>query len=141
MFVCLVSNSSRMFPSLWGPFQMYLLHLVSSLPSRYTAFVFSRKVKILLYFSLSQYYYHYSVSSFSHQRLSMVSQWNLSESKYQVFSILLNILADLNTLVWMVSTHPLIYKSSSPRTNPLETVPSAPITIGITVTFMFHRFL
>ena len=41
----------------------------------------------------------------------------------------------------MVSTRPLISKSSSPCTNPLVTVPSAPITIGITVTFMFHRFV
>ena len=40
----------------------------------------------------------------------------------------------------MVSTHPLISKSSSLCTSPLVTVPSAPITIGITVTFMFHRF-
>ena len=30
--------------------------------------------------------------------------------------------------------------SSSPRTNPLMTEPSTPITIGITVTFIFHSF-
>ena len=40
----------------------------------------------------------------------------------------------------MVSTRPLIFKSSSPCTNSLVTVPSAPITTGITVTFKFHRF-
>ena len=40
----------------------------------------------------------------------------------------------------MVSTHPLISKLSCPHTNPLVTVPSAPITIGITVTFMFYSF-
>ena len=40
----------------------------------------------------------------------------------------------------MVSTRPLISKSSSSCTNPLVTVPSAPITIGNTVTFMFHGF-
>ena len=34
----------------------------------------------------------------------------------------------------MVSICPLISKSSSLFTNPLEIVPSAPITIGITVT-------
>ena len=38
----------------------------------------------------------------------------------------------------MVSARPLISKSSSPCTNPLVTVPGAPITIAITVTFMFH---
>ena len=40
----------------------------------------------------------------------------------------------------MVSTRPLISKSPSPFNNPLVTVPRVPVTIGITVTFMFHRF-
>ena len=40
----------------------------------------------------------------------------------------------------MISTSPLISKSSNPCINPLVTVPSAPITVGITVTFMFHSF-
>ena len=40
----------------------------------------------------------------------------------------------------MVSTHPIISKSSSSCTNSLVTVPKAPITIDITVTFMFHNF-
>ena len=40
----------------------------------------------------------------------------------------------------MVSTLPLISKFSSPCTNPLVIVPGAPITIGITVTFIFHSF-
>ena len=31
-------------------------------------------------------------------------------------------------------------KSSRPFNNPLVTVPKAPITIGTTVTFMFHKF-
>ena len=54
---------------------------------------------------------------------------------------LLCILADLNNaVVWMVSFRPLISKSSSPCINPLKTVPSELITIGITVTFMFHSF-
>ena len=38
----------------------------------------------------------------------------------------------------MASTCPLIFNSFSPFTNPLGTVLSAPITIGIIVTFMFH---
>ena len=41
----------------------------------------------------------------------------------------------------MVSTRPLISKSSSPCTHPLVAVPRAPTTIGITVTFMLHSFL
>ena len=40
----------------------------------------------------------------------------------------------------MVSIRPLISKSTCPCSNHLLTVPSAPITIGITVTFMLHRF-
>ena len=84
----------------------------------------------------------YSFESFSLRRQLMVSHWNLSDSKsLQVSRTLLSILADLNNaVVWMVSTHPLISKSSCPCTNPLVTVPSALITIRITVTFMFHSF-
>ena len=53
----------------------------------------------------------------------------------------MNILVDLNNaVVWMVSSRPLISKFSSPFINPLVTVPRAPITIGINVTFMFHSF-
>ena len=40
----------------------------------------------------------------------------------------------------MVSTRPLISKSSWPYINPLVTVPRAPITIDITVIFMFNSF-
>ena len=72
----------------------------------------------------------------------MVFHWSLSDSKsLQVSRTPLSILADLiNAVVWIVSTL-LISKSSSPCTNPLVTVPSAPITIGISVTFMFFSVL
>ena len=72
----------------------------------------------------------------------MVSHWSLSDNKCpQVSRILLSILADLNNaVVRMVSTRPLISKSSSPYNNPLVVVTRSPITIGITVTFMFHSF-
>ena len=40
----------------------------------------------------------------------------------------------------IVSTRPLISKSSCPYTNSLVTAQRAPITIGIIVTFMFHSF-
>ena len=54
---------------------------------------------------------------------------------------LLSILADLNNaIVWMVSIRSLISKTSSPFTSPLVFVLWAPITIGITVTFMVHSF-
>ena len=59
----------------------------------------------------------------------------------QVLRTLLSILADLNNaVVWTVTTRLVISKSSGPCTNPLVTVPRAPITIGNIVTFMFHSF-
>ena len=72
----------------------------------------------------------------------MVFHWSLSDSKSsQISRTLLSILSDLNNaLVWTASTRPVISKSSSPCANSLVTLPSAPITIGITVTFMFHSF-
>ena len=72
----------------------------------------------------------------------MVPQWSLSDNKsLHVSTTLPSLLADLiNAVIWMVSTLPLISKSSSPCTNPLVTVPRALITIGIIVTFVFHSF-
>ena len=69
----------------------------------------------------------------------MAFHWSLRDNKSpQVSWNLLRILADLNNaVVHRVSTHPLIFKSSSPFINPSVTVP---ITIGINVTFMFHSF-
>ena len=43
-----------------------------------------------------------------------------------------------NSVVWMVSSCSLISKSSCLFIIPLGIVPSAPITIGVTVSFMFH---
>ena len=72
----------------------------------------------------------------------MFFHWRLSDSKSpQVSRTLLSILANLNNaVVLMISTHSLISKSSSALTNPLVTVPRAPITTGINVTLMFHSF-
>ena len=59
----------------------------------------------------------------------------------QVSRTFLSILADLkNTVICMVTTCPLMSKSSSHGINPLVTVPSAPITIVIALTFIFHSF-
>ena len=72
----------------------------------------------------------------------MVFHGSLSDCKSpQVSRTLLSILAVLNNaVIWMVSTRPPASKSSSPFSNPLVTVPNAPITIGIIVTCMFHSF-
>ena len=77
-----------------------------------------------------------------HTNKLVVFQWSLRDNKSpQISRTHFSILADLNNeVVWMVSANLLISKSSSPCTNPLVTVPRAPITIGITVTFMFHSF-
>ena len=40
----------------------------------------------------------------------------------------------------MIDNRPLISTSSSPSTSPLVTVPRAPITTDVTVTFMFYNF-
>ena len=72
----------------------------------------------------------------------MVFHWNLNDSKSpQVSRTLLSIQAVVNnTVVWMVHTRPPISKSSSSFNNLLFTVPKAPITNGIIVTFIFHSF-
>ena len=72
----------------------------------------------------------------------MIFHWSLSDSKSpQVSRTRLSILAVLsNAVVWIVSTRPLISKSSKPFNNPLVIVPNVPITIGPIVTFMFHSF-
>ena len=73
----------------------------------------------------------------------MVFHWRLSDNKSpQVSGTFLSTLTDFsNAVLWMVPTRPLISKFFSPFTNPLVTVQRAPITIGITVTFMFYSFL
>ena len=61
----------------------------------------------------------------------------------QVFHVsrILDILALLdNAVVWMVSTCPLISKSTRPFNRYLWIVPSVPITDGITVTFISKSF-
>ena len=66
---------------------------------------------------------------------SLESEWQ------QVSRTLLSILAVLNNaVVWIFSTRPPTSKSSSPFSNPLVTVPNAPITIGIIFSCMFHSF-
>ena len=72
----------------------------------------------------------------------MVFHRSLSDSKSpQVSRTLLTILTVLNNaVVWIVSTRPPTSKSSKPFNDPLVTVPKAPMTISIIVTYMFHSF-
>ena len=73
----------------------------------------------------------------------MVFPWSLRDSKsLQVSRTILSILADLNNVVvWMVSTRPVISKSSSRCIDPLTSIPRASVTIGINVTYIFRIFL
>ena len=72
----------------------------------------------------------------------MVFHWRLSDSKSpQVSRILLSILAVFNNVVvWTDSTRPPTSKSSRPFNDPLVTMPKAPISTDVIVTFMFHIF-
>ena len=72
----------------------------------------------------------------------MVLHWSLSDSmSSKVSRTLLSIPAVLyNAVVGIVSTRPPTFKSSSPFNSPLVTVPKAPITIDIIITFMLYSF-
>ena len=65
----------------------------------------------------------------------MVFRLKFDSKSPQVFGTLLSILTVLNNVVvWMVSSQPLISKSSTPFNNPSATVPRKPITVSIIVT-------
>ena len=69
----------------------------------------------------------------------MDSYWSLGDSKSpQVSKTLVCIVAVLIMLYFVGS--PIVFVFSTLFTNSLVIVPSAPIIIGITVTFMFHSF-
>ena len=87
---------------------------------------------------LTTYFYYL----FSHQVTLMIFHWSFRDSKsHHISRTFLCILAVLNyAVVSMVSTCPPTSNSSSLFNILLVTVPKAPITIGIIVTFMFHSF-
>ena len=89
----------------------------------------------------SCFYYYLIVRVFHISFSWCYFTWVLMTESLQVCKSLLSILAVLkNTVVWMVSTCPPTSKSSSPFNNHLVTLPKAPMTIGVIVTFMFHSF-
>ena len=76
-----------------------------------------------------------------HAKVNLVGfHGRLSDSKSPLVSrTLLNIRADLNNAaVWIISARLPFSSLSTPLSNPLGTVPSAPTTIGITIMHMFH---
>ena len=87
---------------------------------------------LILLLSLLFYSLEFFTSTLA-DTLSLEFEWQ------QVSRTLLSILAVLNNAVfWMVSPRPPTSKSSRSFNNPFLTVPKAPITIGIIVTFMFY---
>ena len=83
----------------------------------------------LLYYSLRVFRTSFGRRSFTGVRVTA-----------NLLRTLLTILADLNNaVVWIFPSRPPIFNSSSPLSRPLGTFLSAPITIGCTVTFMFHN--
>ena len=82
------------------------------------------------------YYYYYSLRVFhiSVNWLPFIGVWMIASILKcpGLFSVFWSI---SNAVLWMISTRPLISKSSSPFINP-----KALITIGINVTLMFHSF-
>ena len=86
------------------------------------------KVNVIVRLEYELAYYHSAVHRFNH--------YTTRTPPRTLFSIL----TYLNKgLLWMVSTSPLISKSSNPFINHLVIVLSEPITIGVTITFMFHH--
>ena len=88
-------------------------------------------IYIYIYYILLLLLLFYFLRVFHTSENLMVFNWSLSDSKSpQVSKTLLSNLAVFNnTVVWMVSTLPLLSRSSSPCCNPLVTVPSVPVTI------------
>ena len=78
------------------------------------------------------YYYWEFFTSALADGFSLEFKWQQVSSSLLGSSQYLN-----NTVVWMVSPRPPISKSFSPWYYPSVTVPRAPITMGIIITFMF----
>ena len=122
--------------------------LAVSLIVAVSLFVFSSwfPVQVLyyhFYFYYSFIFYFFFVWDFFILALADAFPWSLNDSKSsKVSRTLLSILADPNNaVVWMVFTC-FSYFQVHPLSVPILwwPVPSAPITIGITVTFMFDSF-
>ena len=118
------------------PFRFYIFLLGLPKPTQiYSLNIFFYSCRNYYYY---YYYYYYYFLFFFTPALAdgFPLQFEWQEIPY-ITRTLLSILTDLNNaIVWMAYTCPLISKSSWPNTKPLNIVPNAQITIGIT--FMFH---
>ena len=111
-----ISSSSGLLTKPLGPFWEHQLQWVSPSLSCSITFYFSGKLQIL-------------VPLFVFFNCTL---WSAGTAKSTIRQVLFSFFVGL--VNWSVSS------SSSPLTNHLATVASAPITTGIAVTFMFHSF-
>ena len=102
---------------------------------------FQQNCKIYLYFYYCFFFFLLIWEFFTSALADGFFFSSFSDSRSTQIFRTVSMQADLNNVVlWMVSTYPQISKSFNPSTNSLVTLPSAPITISITVTFMFSSF-
>ena len=136
-----MSMSSRMILLLKHPHNWLSSHI-------YSPFLLFFWSSCYLYWSRSVFFFFNSMVFrndkvlYSAGSLLRVFHWRFAESKsIQVSRTFLSILACHNkAVVWMASTYPRISKSSMLSTNSFIIVSSAPLTIDISITFMFHCF-
>ena len=138
MFSLIKSNCSAFFRLIF--IFIYLFCSFYSSPAPYiTSSIFQRPeiaIICIFYFFYYCYCYYYNLFLYFFPNSVRVFHWSLSDSKYpQVSRTLRSILADINnTVVYMVLIPTPISTSSNLFPKPLMTVPSTPISIGITVT-------
>ena len=85
------------------------------------------------------YYYYYYLLLWNFFTQALADVFSL-EFEWEQVSSSLQDSSQYFGRFWMISARPLISMSSSHCTKSLVTVSWAPITIGITVTYMFHSF-
>ena len=97
-------------------------------------------VKSVVVYKLEMEYYYYVTACMF---FTPVFHWSLSYSKFPLLSRSLgSILADLkNNVVWMVFICLPNSTFSTPHSNVLQTISSAPFKFRITDTFTFHSCL
>ena len=106
----------------WSSGRDLVIHVYAEVPQEFMCVIFQDRCWVMhIPFAIIIIY---SFSSFSNQRLLMVSHQSLRDNKSpQVSRISLNILVDLNNaVVWIISTRSLVSVSSTFCINPLVTV-------------------
>ena len=122
-FTCL-PNTSPLRLGVWVPY----MTLLPFLPFKF--------MRYHHYYYYHYYYYYFTFCEFSWWFFTGVSATVSLFRSPELFGVFW-----LISTMLIVSICPQISNSSSPLSNPLETVPSVPITIRITLNLTFHSFL